>query len=173
MSFDIIWNQNVNPVINLILLQFVPLIKPIIACGIVRLHCLHEIKYLTAQHYFIVRWWEMFIRITADHFENYTISCGSELKHVDWVWCEFANQTLPPHNTTRTLFGYSFCNDDLFTCMRIFLSLRLPSTFFGNENELRTEEKDKQVTNKLCTFFCVLLLYNFTDWLTVVIGVSS
>lgn len=102
MSFDIIWNQNVIPVINLILLQIVPLIKPIIACGmlhIVRLHCLHEIKYSAAKHYFIVRWWEMFIRITADHFENYTISCGSELKHVDWAWCEFANQTLPPHHT--------------------------------------------------------------------------
>lgn len=52
--------------------------------------------------------------------------------------------------------------------MRIFLSLRLPSTFFEYENELRTEEKDKQVTNKL--FTCLCFLYNFTDWLTVVIG---
>lgn len=73
-----------------------------------------------AHHYFIGRWWEMFILLLEIIFKITQLVAGRNWS-MSIEWCEFVNQSLL-HVYMNCVFSYSFCNNDLFNKTSAFFS---------------------------------------------------
>lgn len=114
-----------------------------------------------AHHYFIGRWWEMFILLLEIIFKITQLVAGRNWS-MSIEWCEFVNQSL--HVYMNCVFSYSFCNDDLFNKTSAFFSC-IEALSSCKNRELNGEKKNRTTTRKFIHyffFFNQLLQYNFT-----------
>lgn len=115
-----------------------------------------------AHHYFIGRWWEMFILLLEIIFKITQLVAGRNWS-MSIEWCEFVNQSLL-HVYMNCVFSYSFCNDDLFNKTSAFFSC-IEALSSCKNREFNGEKKTEQQHENLFTiffFFNQLLQYNFT-----------
>lgn len=115
-----------------------------------------------AHHYFIGRWWEMFILLLEIIFKITQLVAGRNWS-MSIEWCEFVNQSLL-HVYMNCVFSYSFCNDDLFNKTSAFFSC-IDALSSCKNREFNGEKKTEQQHENLFTiffFFNQLLQYNFT-----------
>lgn len=115
-----------------------------------------------AHHYFIGRWWEMFILLLEIIFKITQLVAGRNWS-MSIEWCEFVNQSLL-HVYMNCVFSYSFCNDDLFNKTSAFFSC-IEALSSCKNREFNGEKKNRTPTRKFIhyfLFFNQLLQYNFT-----------